>query len=121
VLIIRAAAPRAQRTKSGGEPRASISPARTAHDDLRAKPNPKNCGSIQGTGRTFYAASLTEGACRPSTHPTRLAAAAGLLLAAEGAANFGSRWTDIDVGDAAVGPFGSEETFGIAQVVGKDR
>src|SRR5215472_9011161 len=36
-------------------------------------------------------------------------AAPGLLLAAEGASNFGPGWADIDVRDSAVGPLTSEE------------
>ena len=50
-----------------------------------------------------------------------LAAAAGFLLAAEGAADLGARGADVDVGDAAVGAVGRQEALGLAQVGGEDR
>ena len=50
-----------------------------------------------------------------------LAAAAGLLLAAERAADLGARGADVDVGDAAVGALRRDEQLGLAQVVGEDR
>src|SRR5262245_40152563 len=40
-----------------------------------------------------------------------LAAAAGLFLAAEGAADFGARRADVHVGDAAIGSAGREESL----------
>ena len=50
-----------------------------------------------------------------------LAAAAGFLLAAEGAADLGAGRADVDVGDAAVGAGRRDEALGLAQVVGEDR
>src|SRR5690606_27188217 len=49
-----------------------------------------------------------------------LAAAAGLLLAAEGAADLRARGTDVHVGDAAVAAGGGEESLGRAHVEGED-
>ena len=49
------------------------------------------------------------------------AAAAGFLLAAEGAADLGAGRADVDVGDAAVGAGRREEALGLAQVEGEDR
>src|SRR6188472_671428 len=51
----------------------------------------------------------------------RLAAAAGFLLAAEGAADLGARGADVDVGDAAVAARGGEELLGRAHVEREDR
>src|SRR5260221_14530505 len=48
------------------------------------------------------------------------AAAAGLLLAAEGAADLRPARPDIDVGDAAIATRGAEEGLGLAQVGGED-
>ena len=51
----------------------------------------------------------------------RLAAAAGLLLAAEGAADLGAARADVHVRDPAVGARGREEPLGLPQVGGEDR
>ena len=56
----------------------------------------------------------------PRVRP-RLAAAAGLLLAAERAADLRAGGADVDVGDAAVGAVGGEEPLGLALVGGEDR
>src|SRR5215208_4062269 len=45
------------------------------------------------------------------------AAAAGLLFAAEGTADFGAAGADIDVGDAAIRTSGRREHLGFAQVL----
>src|SRR4051794_32538975 len=50
----------------------------------------------------------------------RLAAAARLLLAAEGAADLGPGRPDVDVRDAAVRADGGEELLRLAQVVRED-
>jgi hypothetical protein len=50
-----------------------------------------------------------------------LAPAAGLLLAAERAADLGARRADVDVGDAAIRARRRQEALGFAQVVGEDR
>src|SRR5690606_29893515 len=50
----------------------------------------------------------------------RLAATAGFLLAAEGAADLGAGGADVDVGDAAVAAGGREEGLGGLQVLGED-
>ena len=47
-----------------------------------------------------------------------LASAAGFLLAAEGAADFGAAGADVDVGDAAVASRCGEEAFGFAEIGG---
>src|SRR5262249_17061596 len=49
------------------------------------------------------------------------AAAAGVFLAAEGAADFGPAGSDIDIGDAAVAASGGDEQLGLANIVGEDR
>ena len=51
----------------------------------------------------------------------RFASAAGFLLAAEGAADFGAAGADVDVGDAAVASRLRPGMFGFAQVGGEDR
>src|SRR6059058_5627662 len=56
----------------------------------------------------------------PGVRPA-FAAAAGLLLAAERAADLSARGADIDVGDAAIRSRGRKERFGLAQVRGEDR
>src|SRR5690606_18359323 len=50
----------------------------------------------------------------------RLAATAGFLLAAEGAADLGAGGADVDVGDAAVAAGGREEGLGGLRVLGED-
>ena len=50
-----------------------------------------------------------------------LAAAAGVLLAAEGAADLGARGAEVDVGDAAVAAGGRQERFRVLQPVGEQR
>src|ERR1700739_3704823 len=50
-----------------------------------------------------------------------LPAAAGLLLAAERAADLGARRADVDVWDAAVGPVGRHEPLRFADVTCEDR
>src|SRR5215469_9622669 len=52
---------------------------------------------------------------------TRLAAAAGFLLAAECAADLRTRRSDIDVSDAAVGAACRKEQFGLAKIVRENR
>src|SRR3546814_17222299 len=52
---------------------------------------------------------------------TRFAAAAGFLLATEGAADLGAGGADVDVGDAAVRTRGGQELLRRLQVVGEDR
>src|SRR5688572_24504237 len=49
-----------------------------------------------------------------------LAPAAGLLLAAEGAADLSAARTDVDVGDAAVRARARDEALGLAHVQGED-
>src|SRR6185312_15869200 len=51
----------------------------------------------------------------------RLAAAAGVLLPAEGAADLGARGADVDVGNAAVAARAGEEELGVLQPVGEER
>ena len=51
----------------------------------------------------------------------RLAAAAGVLLAAERAADLGAGRADVDVRDAAVAARRRQETLGVLQPVGEDR
>src|SRR6185312_5090216 len=50
----------------------------------------------------------------------RLAAAAGILLPAEGATDLGARGADVDVGDAAVAAGAGEEELGVLQAVGEE-
>src|SRR5688572_4855965 len=52
---------------------------------------------------------------------TRLATAAGFLLATERTANLGAAGADIDVGDAAVRARCRQERLGRLQVLGEDR
>src|SRR5205085_5900159 len=52
---------------------------------------------------------------------SRLATAAGLLLAAESAADLRPTRADVHVGDAAVAAGGAHEALGLADVVGEDR
>ncbi len=49
-----------------------------------------------------------------------LAAAAGLFFAAEGTADLGTGWADVDVGDSAVGAYRGEEDLGLGEVLGED-
>src|SRR5208282_5049922 len=51
----------------------------------------------------------------------RFTAPAGLLLAAEGAADLGARRTDVHIGDAAVRAARRQEQLGLAQIIGEDR
>src|SRR6185369_1026812 len=48
------------------------------------------------------------------------AASSGLFLSSEGAADLGSRGSDVDVGDAAVAAGRGEEALGGAHVEGED-
>src|SRR5262245_8103260 len=50
-----------------------------------------------------------------------LASAAGLLLAAEGAADLGARGADVDVGDPAIAAGGGQESFCMLQPLRKER
>src|SRR5262245_8840348 len=50
-----------------------------------------------------------------------LAAAASILLPAEGAADLGARGANVHVGDAAVAADRREELLGVLQAVGEDR
>src|SRR5882757_8578812 len=49
-----------------------------------------------------------------------LAAAAGVLLAAEGATDFGAGGADVDVGDTTVAAGGGEEQLRVLQAVGEE-
>src|ERR1035438_2483207 len=48
------------------------------------------------------------------------ASAAGFLLAAKGAADFGAAGADVYIGDAAIAAAGREELLGLAQVVSEN-
>src|SRR6202171_6659060 len=51
----------------------------------------------------------------------RLAAAAGILFTTEGAADFGARGAEIDVGETAVAGGGRQEGFRVLQSIGEQR
>src|SRR3954449_177341 len=69
-------------------------------------------GVVDRVGRAAHVALPRVGA--------GLASAAGLLLAAEGAADLGARRPDVDVGDAAVRAVGGEKALGLGLVAGED-
>src|SRR6266498_5017334 len=69
-------------------------------------------GVVDGVGRTTHVGP-------PRVRPG-LAAAAGLLLAAEGATDLRTRRADVDVDDAAVRTLGGQELLGLCLVAGED-